>query len=147
MLSAMQCWNVTYGLSTRLSKMITRLWLQCSVIGLKPCQVFNQWEAMPKLIAPYTRLEPVTGNCYEFRLVHRAVCSSVVIGRSNYFFDSHLKKVMDFWQLRKSCRLLLSVCFVLFFVFLPQLVDYDLEQLGCPFKRLKNEPFKPVIDL
>jgi len=28
-----------------------------------------------------------------------------------------------------------------------KLVDYDLEQLGCPFKRLKNEPFKPVIDL
>ncbi|XP_015768067.1 PREDICTED: uncharacterized protein LOC107346765 [Acropora digitifera] len=55
----------------------------------------------------------------EFRLVHRAVCSSVVFGRSNYFFDSHLKK----------------------------LVDYDFEQLGCPFKRLKNEPFKPVIDL
>ncbi|XP_067029258.1 cation channel sperm-associated auxiliary subunit epsilon-like [Acropora muricata] len=28
-----------------------------------------------------------------------------------------------------------------------KLVDYDFEQLGCPFKRLKNEPFKPVIDL
>ncbi|XP_015774792.1 PREDICTED: uncharacterized protein C1orf101-like isoform X2 [Acropora digitifera] len=28
-----------------------------------------------------------------------------------------------------------------------KLVDYDLEHLGCPFKRLKNEPFKPVIDL
>ncbi|XP_067031529.1 cation channel sperm-associated auxiliary subunit epsilon-like isoform X3 [Acropora muricata] len=28
-----------------------------------------------------------------------------------------------------------------------KLVDYDFEQLGCPFKTLKNEPFKPVIDL
>ncbi|XP_067029259.1 cation channel sperm-associated auxiliary subunit epsilon-like isoform X1 [Acropora muricata] len=28
-----------------------------------------------------------------------------------------------------------------------KLVDYDLEKLGCPFKILKNEPFKPVIDL
>ena len=32
------------------------------------------------------------------------------------------------------------------FVFLPQVVNYYLEQLGCPFKRLKNEPSKPVID-
>ncbi|XP_044162984.1 uncharacterized protein LOC122947616 [Acropora millepora] len=24
-----------------------------------------------------------------------------------------------------------------------KLVDYDLEKLGCPFKILKNEPFKP----
>ena len=30
---------------------------------------------------------------------------------------------------------------------MPQVVDYYLEQLVCPFKRLKNEPFKPVIDL
>ena len=124
-----------HGLSKRLSKIITRLRLLRSAIGLHPRQVFNQWEAMPKLIAPYTRVEPVTGNCYEFRLVHRAVWSSVVIGRSNYFFDRHLKKVMDFWQLRKTCPLLLTVCFVLFFVFLPQLVDYGFEQLGCPFKR------------
>ncbi|XP_067031339.1 cation channel sperm-associated auxiliary subunit epsilon-like [Acropora muricata] len=28
-----------------------------------------------------------------------------------------------------------------------KLGDYDLEKLGCPFKILKNEPFKPVIDL
>ncbi|XP_067031338.1 cation channel sperm-associated auxiliary subunit epsilon-like [Acropora muricata] len=28
-----------------------------------------------------------------------------------------------------------------------KIVDYDLEQLGFPFKKLKNEPFKPVIDL
>ena len=46
---------------------------------------------------------------------------------------------MDVWQLRKTCHL--------FFVFLAQIVDYDLEQLGFPFKKLKNEPFKPVIDL
>ena len=70
------------------------------------------------------------------------------------------------WELYAPAHVLLEICSLLgygllptdlsfsayclfiyiFFVFLPQVVDYYLEQLGCPFKRLKNEPFKAVID-
>ena len=67
-----------------------RLRLQRLVIGLKKSrQSFNQWEAKPKPIAPYTRdfsrasseLQVIARNCDWFI----ALFVSVVIGRSNCF--------------------------------------------------------------
>ena len=71
------------------------------------------------------------------------------------------------WELYVPTHVLLEICSLLgygllptslsfsayclfifsFFVFLQQIVDYYLEQLGWPFKRLKNGPSKPFIDL
>ena len=73
-----------------LSKVITWLRLLRLVIGLKDsCQFFNQWEAKPKPITPYTRdfshalseLQVIARNCDWFI----ALIAPVVIGGSNCF--------------------------------------------------------------
>ena len=73
-----------------LSKVITWLRLLCLVTGLKDShQFFNEWEAKPKPIAPYTRdfsrslseLQVIARNCGWFIMLF----APVVIGRSNCF--------------------------------------------------------------
>ena len=72
------------------------------------------------------------------------------------------------WELYAPTHVLLEICsllgygllptnrsfsayclfiYLFFFVFLPQVVDYYLEQLGYPFTRLKNGHSKSVINL
>ena len=105
-----------------LSKVTAWLRLPHLGIGLRDSrQFFNQWEAKPKPIAPCTRdflsrFERVSGNRYEFWLVHGAVCSCCDWSRWLFwfwFFDSHLKTALLFMYLLvclfKDCH-----CFLLF---------------------------------
>ena len=91
----MQSWSRVRNFGNRavfewLSKVITWLRLLRLVIGLKGSrQFFNQWEAKPKPIAPWTRdfsrawseSQMIARNCDWFM----ALFVRVVIGRSNCF--------------------------------------------------------------
>ena len=79
MLSAMQCWNVTYGLS------------KPALPGFQPMR--SKAKTNRTLYALWAiQLQVIARNSDWFITLF----APVVIGRSNYFFDSHLKKVMDF---------------------------------------------------
>ena len=78
------------------------------MLGLNPRQFFNQWEAKQKLIAPYTRelfralsqLQVIATNSDWFI----SLFAPVVIGGSNYFVDSHLKRLSYGKDINLNCR-------------------------------------------